>query len=105
MIKDFFHFLFNEQRVGYSTNKSKGNFIMNNIITFLLFLLFTGTTANALASPLIQKKLCFQTDEPNAPHEWKITWYLHFSPIEGEQNIYSVNGFEFGEKKTPLKHL
>lgn len=76
---------------------------MNNIITFLLFLLFTGTTANALASPLIQKKLCFQTDEPNAPHEWKITWYLHFSSIEGEQNIYSVNGFELGEKKDPIE--
>ena len=77
---------------------------MNKTITSLLFLLlFAGTTSNALASPLIPKKLCFQTDEPNAPNEWKVTWYLRFSPVEGEQNIYSVNGFELGEKKEPLE--
>ena len=27
----------------------------------------------------------------------------HFSSLEGEQNIYSVNGFELGEKKDPIE--
>ena len=77
---------------------------MNIKITFLFFLLlFKGITGNALESPLIQKRIFFQTDQPNAPHEWKITWYLHFSSLEGEQNIYSVNGFELGEKKDPIE--
>ena len=65
--------------------------------------LLTMMSFDTVADSLIPSSICLQSTSSTAPDVFKSTWYLHFSPLEGDKNLYAVNGFELGEKVSPAE--
>ena len=65
--------------------------------------LLTIMSFDTVADSLIPSSICLQSTSSIAPDLFKSTWYLHFSPVENDKNLYEVNGFELGEKDSPAE--
>ena len=57
----------------------------------------------AMADAPLPAEVCLQPTTSNGPDAFNPVWYLHLSLIEGHKNLYTVNGFELGEKKSPVE--
>jgi hypothetical protein len=65
--------------------------------------LITLINFDVIADTSFPSSICLQSTSSTAPDVFKSTWYLHFSPLEGDKNLYAVNGFELGEKVSPTE--
>jgi len=65
--------------------------------------LITLINFDVIADTSFPSSICLQSTSSTAPDVFKSTWYLHFSPLEGDKNLYAVNGFELGEKVSPAE--
>ena len=77
---------------------------MNSIKKVVLGLsLITLMNFEVIADTPLPSSVCLQSTSSTASNAFKATWYLHFSPVEGNKNLYAVNGFELGEKVSPVE--
>ncbi len=77
---------------------------MNTSTKLLLGMsLLTLMSVDTIADVSMPERVCLQSTTATSPDEFKSTWYLHFSPVDGTKNLYAVNGFELGEKSSPIE--
>ena len=65
--------------------------------------LITLINFDVIADTSFPSSICLQSTSSTAPDVFKSTWYLHFFPLDGDKNLYAVNGFELGEKVSPTE--
>ena len=64
--------------------------------------LITLMSFDVIADSSFPSSICLQSTSSTTPDAFKSTWYLHFSPVDKDSNLYAVNGFELGEKISPV---
>ena len=65
--------------------------------------LITLMSVDAWAENLLPQEICLQSTNSYDQQDFNAIWYLHFSAIEGHKHLFTVNGFEFGEKSSPIE--